>query len=601
MTALAAGRRRSVADFDIKEVVVHGALAALVISFIAAIGMLEELDNRILITPVLSLGYLTIAWAPFLFGYRASHEKTIEGVEPPTKGLRDIVVGGVVGLVAGLIVSSFGWLAQTMDLTGVFIHTGERMQSALLFGKSPAVGFLLMVLFSVTLGVFGGALHVIRPRIRSLVAVSVGTTLVFALFEADVKQLFKGLRIEGLGKIVYAPAGGLTVVTAVAVTAIVVLIKIYGKGRGPTATYQRIKKHHKNLTPEIRKRNNWFWTAAGIGAYLVIPQILGRSLSETAVNIGLFIILGIGLNIVVGQAGMLDLGYVAFFAVGAYGIAMLTSPFRPAQWIPQLDFWVALPIVIIVAAFVGILVGTPVIRMRGDYLAIVTLGFGEITQKLFLSDWWKPVVGGAQGITNVPSVSIGPVEFAGANSKMVFYLVAVLVGGTFMVSQRLEHSRVGRSWAALREDEQIAEATGINTVTSKLLAFLIGAVIAALAGALFAAKVGSVFPSSFKLLVSLIILVVIIVGGLGSLRGVAIGSVVLIGLLGGPTLPGLLREFGRFKLLIYGIILIYMMLKRPEGLLPNVTRARELHHDELKQDDWLNKVSDVDGESGVTA
>ncbi|VAW06950.1 Branched-chain amino acid transport system permease protein LivM (TC 3.A.1.4.1) [hydrothermal vent metagenome] len=591
---------RSITDFETKDVLVQSALAALAISFIAAIGMLEEFNNRILITSLLSLGYLAIGWVPILFGYRASTEVVIEGVDPPVKGPRDLFVGGTVGVIAGVVVSAFAWLASSVDLTGIFIHTGPGMQSVLTFGQGIGFGSLLMIIFCTVLGIFGASLHVMSPTLRSIIGVALGTTIVIAIFEADVKELFKGFRVRGATSLLYTPTGGLTIVSAAAIAALVTTIKVYGKGHGPNAVYERVKQHHTNQSPEIRRRNSWLWGAAGVAAYLVTPQILGKSLSETAVTVGLFLVLGLGLNIVVGQAGMLDLGYVAFFAVGAYGIAMLTSPFRPAQWIPQLDFWVALPIVVIVAAFVGILVGTPVIRMRGDYLAIVTLGFGEIIQKLFLSDWWKPVVGGAQGITNVPSVSIGPVEFAGANSKMVFYLVAVLVAGVFVLSHRLQYSRVGRSWAALREDEQIAEAMGINTVTSKLLAFSIGAVIAALGGALFAAKVGSVFPSSFKLLVSLVILVVIIVGGLGSLRGIAVGAVVLIGLLGGPTLPGLLREFGRFKLLIYGIILIYMMLKRPEGLLPSVTRSRELHHSEMTQDAWLDKAGDFEEEEGVT-
>jgi len=591
---------RPITDFETKDVLIQSALAALAISFIAAIGMLEEFNNRILITSLLSLGYLAIGWVPILFGYRASTEVAIEGVDPPVKGPRDLFVGGTVGAIAGVVVSAFAWLASSVDLTGIFIHTGPGMQSVLTFGQGIGFGSLLMIVFCTVLGIFGASLHVMSPTLRSIIGVALGTTIVIAIFEADVKELFKGFRVRGATSLLYTPTGGLTIVSAAAIAALVTTIKVYGKGHGPNAVYERVKQHHTNQSPEIRRRNSWLWGAAGVAVYLVTPQILGKSLSETAVTVGLFLVLGLGLNIVVGQAGMLDLGYVAFFAVGAYGIAMLTSPFRPAQWIPQLDFWVALPIVVIVAAFVGILVGTPVIRMRGDYLAIVTLGFGEIIQKLFLSDWWKPVVGGAQGITNVPSVSIGPVEFAGANSKMVFYLVAILVAGVFVLSHRLQYSRVGRSWAALREDEQIAEAMGINTVTSKLLAFSIGAVIAALAGALFAAKVGSVFPSSFKLLVSLVILVVIIVGGLGSLRGIAVGAIVLIGLLGGPTLPGLLREFGRFKLLIYGIILIYMMLKRPEGLLPSVTRSRELHHSEMTQDAWLDKAGDFEEEEGVT-
>jgi branched-chain amino acid transport system permease protein len=157
------------------------------------------------------------------------------------------------------------------------------------------------------------------------------------------------------------------------------------------------------------------------------------------------------------------------------------------------------------------------------------------------------------------------------------------------IAYRSQNSRVGRSWAAMREDEDVAEATGISTVQAKLLAFISGAIIASFAGALFAAKVGVIFTNSFKVLTSIIILVVVIVGGMGSIPGVAVGAFVLIGILGGPTSQGLLFEFAEYKLLIYGALLVFMMLKRPEGLVPSVRRSRELHGEELSQDAWLDK------------
>jgi branched-chain amino acid transport system permease protein len=252
--------------------------------------------------------------------------------------------------------------------------------------------------------------------------------------------------------------------------------------------------------------------------------------------------------------------------------------------------------VILVAAIAGIFVGTPVIRMRGDYLAIVTLGFGEIVRILFLSDWLAPYFGGAQGIRPVPDAEVGPVVIEGTNSQSIFYLVAFFCAIAIYVAWRLEKSRTGRAWTALREDEDVAEAMGINTTASKLTAFVAGAILASFAGMIFAVKVGSVFPNSFKLLVSIVVLVVVIVGGMGSIPGVIIGAVVLIGVLGGPTQPGLLQEFGEYKLLIYGVILVVMMLKRPEGLWPSLRRQHELRHDEMSQDAWLTGDSYVTGD-----
>jgi branched-chain amino acid transport system permease protein len=234
--------------------------------------------------------------------------------------------------------------------------------------------------------------------------------------------------------------------------------------------------------------------------------------------------------------------------------------------------------------------------MRGDYLAIVTLGFGEIIRILFLSDWLGGYFNGAQGITNVPPADFGFMEVKGTDPRAVFYLVLVFAAISIYVSWRLERSRLGRAWMAIREDESVAEAMGINTVNMKLMAFVVGAILASFSGAIFAAKVGSIFPTSFLILISIIILVVVIVGGMGNIMGVIVGAVVLIGVLGGPKQPGLLAELGQYKLLIYGALLIWMMLQRPEGLVPNARRSRELHQDEFLQDAWLKGEVDTDDE-----
>ena len=328
---------------------------------------------------------------------------------------------------------------------------------------------------------------------------------------------------------------------------------------------------------------------------MILPLFAGKLTNELLANVGLFVLLALGLNVVVGLAGILDLGYVAFFAVGSYTAAVLTAATSP-RITPELPWLVALIAVVIITGLVGLFIGAPVIRMRGDYLAIVTLGFGEIIRLLFQSDWLSGWFGGAQGITKVPGAGIfGLTEVAGTDPRRVFYLVLVFCALAIYVSWRLERSRLGRAWMAVREDETVAEAMGINTVNVKLLAFVVGAVLGSFSGAIFAAKVGSVFPNSFLILVSIVILVVVIFGGMGNIVGVIAGSAVLIGVLGGPKQPGLLAEFSEFKLLIYGALLVWMMLARPEGLIPSVRRSRELHQQEMAQDAWLKgEVSDDD-------
>jgi branched-chain amino acid transport system permease protein len=224
------------------------------------------------------------------------------------------------------------------------------------------------------------------------------------------------------------------------------------------------------------------------------------------------------------------------------------------------------------AVLAGVLLGVPVLKMRGDYLAIVTLGFGEIIQRLVLSDWLRPYLGGAQGIQQIGRPAVGSTVFDTTPELYYLLLLGCLVAA--FVSFRLRDSRMGRAWMALREDEDVAEAIGINLVQTKLLAFATGAAFSGLSGAIFAAKLSAIYPNSFGLLISINVLALIIIGGMGSIPGVVVGALALAGL------PELLREFAEFRLLVYGIVLVVMMLYRPEGLWPSAARQRELHADE---------------------
>lgn len=234
-----------------------------------------------------------------------------------------------------------------------------------------------------------------------------------------------------------------------------------------------------------------------------------------------------------------------------------------------LTFWAAVPFAVLASTMAGFILGIPVLRMRGDYLAIVTLGFGEIIRILALSDFLAPFIGGAQGILKIPKASIGNFEFVKPES--LYYIILIGCAIAAFVSWRLRDARLGRQWMAMREDEDVAEAMGIDLVQTKLLAFAMGAAFAGLSGAIFATKLGSVFPHSFNLLISINVLSLIILGGIGSLPGVVVGALILVGL------PELLREFAEYRMLMYGALLIVMMLARPEGFWPEATRKRELH------------------------
>jgi branched-chain amino acid transport system permease protein len=431
------------------------------------------------------------------------------------------------------------------------------------------------------LGLVGSSIHVVPATVRRVMSFAAYGLLLVSVLESAISDLSEGFRLEWLTDIMFAKRGGLTLISSVVLALLLGVLSVVFGGRVKSATTR-----YRELEGLERQRASTILFVVVAALCIVLPLFLGTIMNELLANVGLFLLLALGLNIVVGLAGILDLGYVAFFAVGGYTTAVLTSADSPF-FAPELHFGITLVIVVVIAGITGLVIGAPVIRMRGDYLAIVTLGFGEIIRLLFMSDWLKPYFGGAQGITNVPGVDLGFATIKGTDPRSVFYLVLVFCALAIYISWRLQVSRLGRAWMAIREDEKVAEAMGINTVNTKLLAFVVGAILASFSGAILVAKVGSVFPNSFMILVSIIILVVVIVGGMGNILGVLVGSFVLIGVLGGPRQPGLLQEFQTFKLLIYGALLVFMMLKRPEGLVPSARRSQELHQEEFLQDVWL--------------
>jgi len=328
----------------------------------------------------------------------------------------------------------------------------------------------------------------------------------------------------------------------------------------------------------------------------ILPFALAAQFGTSWVRISnyaiLYVLLALGLNIVVGFAGLLDLGYIAFYAVGAYTYALLASP----QFGLHLPFWVILPLGALVAAFFGVLLGAPTLKLRGDYLAIVTLGFGEIV-RIFLNNLSRPVniTNGPQGIARIDPFRIGELNFSSYESflglefsgpiKYYYLLLAVLLG-IIVVNLRLQNSRVGRAWEAIREDEVAARAMGIDTRNLKLLAFAMGATFGGVAGGMFSAIQGFISPESFVLVESIMVVSMVVLGGMGNVWGVLLGALLL------SFVPEILRWtvepvqqalFGRMliepeviRMLLFGLALVLIMLFRPAGILPSAVRKREL-------------------------
>jgi branched-chain amino acid transport system permease protein len=346
-----------------------------------------------------------------------------------------------------------------------------------------------------------------------------------------------------------------------------------------------------------RRNPKIVWLGYGLVAVAlaVLPFLIDGTIGRTWVRVLdfalLYALLALGLNIVVGFAGLLDLGYIAFYAVGAYTWALLASP----QLGLHLPFWAIVPLGAGVAALFGVLLGAPTLRLRGDYLAIVTLGFGEII-RIFLNNLDHPVniTNGPIGINRIDPITVGGLEltrsheffgvvFSGAHLHYYVFLIAALL--SMFVCIRLEDSRIGRAWIAIREDEVAAQSMGINTRNVKLLAFAMGATFGGIAGGLFSSFQGFVSPESFILLESIMVLCMVVLGGMGHVAGVVLGALLL------ATLPEVLRHtaspvqqelFGRvildpesLRMLLFGLALILVMLLRPAGLWPSPTRQRE--------------------------
>ncbi len=538
-----------------KQAVQTGLIAGAIAVLLSLVGMVATFRERFIISGVFTMGQV-IFLAPLLlmayFLQRRLHPQPIQTV---------LLSGLLVGLVGSALLAALVLIGNSIDLQVMFVNSSPTLRKILTFDQALMPGLSILLGIGMLMGVLGGGLFLLPSRLNG--AISQGFLWMFLIGLLRDLLLTVTVRWGPLAKPIKSlfATSGLKPIGAVLVFVLIAALQYWRNGRLAQKKSQAPSKQSSLA--------RWLTWAGIVLILLLLPPILGIFFSDILDTVMMYILMGLGLNIVVGFAGLLDLGYVAFFAIGAYVMGVLTSPELSAN---PMTYWQALPFAIVICVISGVILGLPVLKMRGDYLAIVTLGFGEIVRLLALSDWLRPWLGGSQGIQLIAQPSIG--GFILNTQQELYYLFLIGVGIVAFVAWRLRDSRMGRTWMALREDEDVAVAMGINHVTTKLLAFATGALFSGIAGTIFAAKLQSVYPHSMNFLVSINVLSLIIIGGMGSIPGVFVGSLALMGL------PELLREFAEYRYLVYGALLVTMMLTKPEGLWPDKRRRLELHEEE---------------------
>jgi branched-chain amino acid transport system permease protein len=559
--AISRGVRRKRARSPFHRAIVIGLSFGVVAVYLAVVGILPMINARAIIVDVLTMAHAALLAIGLGAGAYLARGKRDE----PTATI--VLNGLIVGVITGGMLALLVVAMNSIDLRSIFISLSPQTSDMLTFELDLEYAVPLLVAAGAVLGAAGVLLARSPPSVRKPVLIGCMAVLFFGVFQELIQIMMQFNDTIGAVRDVLYTWEGLTPEGAGA-------IFVVATGASLLLTRQRARAPAEGSTTWWQTRNGQL-AKAGIALLVLIllPILAGSYIGQVLMLVGLYILMGMGLNLEVGLAGLLDLGFVAFFAVGAYTTALLTadSPHALAAFtaIPHLSFWVAMPIAVMISVIVGVLFGIPVLGVRGDYLAVATMGLGEIVRVIVQSDAAAPLLAGAQGILQIPKPQIGTFELA--DPVALFFLTLVCAGIAAYFAWRLESSRLGRAWMAVRDDEDVAQALGINLVKVKLLAYGLGAAFAGLSGSIFAVMLTSVYPSSFQLLVSINVLALIIVGGMGSLPGVIVGSLALVGL------PELLREFGEYRYLFYGVALIVMMRIRPEGLWPSATRRRELH------------------------
>ena len=603
-----------------RTVLILGFLSGAFILFTGAVGMIAAFHEREVVDRVISLGQLLLMLAPFVAAYLCVSRLDAQGASAPTMHAGGLIVGLLTALptvilllfnsaefrflldltlklmpfvvatiyarrlqksgsdqrliigswlaivvLIGIVTFSFALIFEIKgDLRSVLPNISRDWVEVVTFEnrKELMTGIAVLLLVSAGAGAAGAFVYNIPPIPRKALLYGLGVTLLVGAFGETVRLILQENVDRDTLKGIFRrdtlrqnPALLLFIVSTVAGY----LWALFGA---------QARYGFASLKPSRRRAVNGVGMLIFAGLLLMLPWLIGRTLSDVAVTIGIFVLMGLGLNIAIGLAGLLDLGYVTNYAVGAYILAVLTSIGPLGRLDGVFTFWMVIPFALLAAMCAGFIFAVPVLRMRGDYLAIATLGFGEIIGKLAISDWLKPLIGGAQGVQAIPKPIFFHIELK--NPEQLYYIVLAASLVTLFVSIRLNNSRTGRQWMAIREDEDVATAMGIDTARAKLLAFTLSAATGGVAGAIFAAKVGTVFPNSFTVFISINVLSLIIVGGIASNPGIVVGAVVLIGL------PELLREFSDFRFLMYGALLVIMMIKRPQGFIPSKLATHEI-------------------------
>jgi branched-chain amino acid transport system permease protein len=542
-----------------------GLLAGIVLLYLGVIGVLATFNEREVIRETLTLGQLLMVAPALVAGYRVARKLS------ESHGLVLALVGGVlVGLLTAVPSLLLIWLIAYVDISHVFVNVDRNWLEVITFDhRKPEEllqgGLMLLGVLGVS-GLAGALLGIVPETIRRSLILGLALALTIGVMGETVELILKQNFPDDLLDIFFerdtlllSSAIGLFILGSI----------------GGFLWIQFGKPAAANFNPGREQAVVLRYTRIVmlVVLLLALPFIVGRSFSDVMVTIGIYVLMGLGLNMAIGLAGLLDLGFVTTYAVGAYVLAIMTSTsplgLFNADGNVVVNFWMVLPIAMFAAMLIGLTFAVPVLKMRGDYLAIATLGFGEIIGRLAVSDWFAPYIGGAQGMSFLPNPRFFGWEIK--DPEQLYYIVLAACAVTLLVSIRLNNSRIGRQWMAIREDEDVAASMGINVPQAKLLAFTLSAATGGIAGAIFATKVGTVFPNSFTVFVSINVLSLIIVGGMGSNPGIVLGAIVLMGL------PELLREFSEYRWLMYGILLIWMMLNRPEGLWPSEVTQRELH------------------------
>lgn len=562
-----------------KPVVLTGLLFGGIALYVTLVGIVGTFQERDIIDDVVTVGQGVLLVAGVAAGF-------VGAMRSPAGAFFAIIGGAIAGLLSGAALSLLILVGPAIDLREYLPNASPDLygliSGAELLGLEEAremwrgeafpTSFWFPALVGLSLGTLGSLLFLLPRVARNLIIIGAGVLIFMGLFASILRSqmLQHGLTSE-LGRELFA-SNGLRMPGVITVVGIVVLVYLAWVLLKPAERYRALPK-------ETRQHPAIVIPAGGIALLFVLLLPLGFTgfIPSVIALVALYALMGLGLNITLGLAGLLDLGFVAFFAVGAYTVALTTATSDVA--IVQLPFFVAIPLSILAAMGFGLLLGLPILGIRGDYLAIATLGFGEIIAILSRSDLLKPLIGGPAGISNVPKplssigIDVGPDSWL-AGPNQIYYVSLVSIAVIAFVAVRLRDSRLGRAWVAIREDEDVAEALGVNLVQTKSLAYMLGAAFAGLGGAVFAALFGSIQPSSINIQVSILVVTIIIIGGMGSIPGVILGAIVIIGL------PELFREFAEYRFLLYGIALILVMVWRPEGLMPSKVGREEMHADD---------------------